>query len=507
MLAVSDSGNHRVKVWVKPITSNNQAPDVIYGQASVTDGSAADSNTIATMGLSTPRGVLLVPRAAGGYALIVADFDHRRIVEWESVTSSNSGTVEFGGNFTRVYGQPDRSSTTANTNGRSMASIACPAQLSHERDLSGNVKFDTFWATDGCYWTTHNSRTLKYSRGNTTATDLFGQPDGSVNSAVNYDIGKNRSSYWWGNYYGRFSCMANDGFFTMAGVTWRTPPANGNTDSDIAASYCYVTSSGTRTWISRGQSIWALDGLDPRNLPVTLPSPAVNLGRKEVDGTTDYTGVADTTEFKLGDSSYLTLSGSKLVALDGNRIVVWDTAGITSHAAIQQVVGQPDKTTNTANQGGISASTLSAPGAMLISGGKLIVTDTGNNRVLIWNTLPWAGASPSDGVPADVVLGQSNSTSSAAGATRSRMNSPRSAVVLNGKFLVADFYNYRILVWNSVPTVTGTPADRAVDMRSLNFSMPGWYNSDALRPAWIGVASNRVYIEQFGRVLVVPDIF
>src|SRR5215469_1702861 len=83
------------------------------------------------------------------------------------------------------------------------------------------------------------------------------------------------------------------------------------------------------------------------------------------------------------------------------------------------VLGQPDFTTNGANQGSISAATLAltatasgnaaALQAYLTfdSGGNLWVADAGNNRVLRYNVKS-LGSQPAQGPAADIVLGQSD---------------------------------------------------------------------------------------------------
>lgn len=53
------------------------------------------------------------------------------------------------------------------------------------------------------------------------------------------------------------------------------------------------------------------------------------------------------------------------------------------------VVGQPDFTSSAVNQGGsVAAITLNYPKMVTICQGKLIVSDQNNNRVLIWNSIP-----------------------------------------------------------------------------------------------------------------------
>src|SRR5579863_8468090 len=66
------------------------------------------------------------------------------------------------------------------------------------------------------------------------------------------------------------------------------------------------------------------------------------------------------------------------------------------------VVGQPDFTTTLTN---LTQSGLNNPTGVASDGHILVVADTDNNRVLIWNPIPTA-----NGTPATVVLGQKDFT-------------------------------------------------------------------------------------------------
>ncbi len=97
--------------------------------------------------------------------------------------------------------------------------------------------------------------------------------------------------------------------------------------------------------------------------------------------------------------------------------------------------------------------------------GRLVVADTLNHRVLIWNTLPTANeATPS------LVLGQSSLTtcasndgngdgSSDAAPSASTLFNPAGVWTDGTRLMVADTYNNRVLLWNTFPTTNGQPAD------------------------------------------------
>ncbi|MFA5940372.1 MAG: NHL repeat-containing protein [Sinimarinibacterium sp.] len=150
------------------------------------------------------------------------------------------------------------------------------------------------------------------------------------------------------------------------------------------------------------------------------------------------------------------------VATDGTRLFVADTANnrvlgysatpVDNGAQADIVLGQSDFTTNTA---GTSRNRMALPSAVFLSNdGRLVVADSGNNRVLIWNSVPAAsGALP------DVVVGQTGFASGGSGTSQTQLAFPTSAAIANGRLLVADQNNNRVLVWNSVPSASGVAAD------------------------------------------------
>ncbi|MBC6995100.1 NHL repeat-containing protein [Lewinella lacunae] len=98
------------------------------------------------------------------------------------------------------------------------------------------------------------------------------------------------------------------------------------------------------------------------------------------------------------------LVGGRLFVADTgqNRVFIWNTVPTTLHQAPDIVLGQVEKGDTDRNAGGkVSGSTLIYPSGLWSDGSRLVVCDAWNHRVLIWNTLP-----TEDGQPADLVLGQ-----------------------------------------------------------------------------------------------------
>jgi len=145
-----------------------------------------------------------------------------------------------------------------------------------------------------------------------------------------------------------------------------------------------------------------------------------------------------------------------------HRVLGFSTPGTNAQAATF-ALGQPNLGSN---QIGGGSTGFANPAKVSISsdGGKLLVADSSNNRVLIWNALP------SGNTPPDIVIGQTGFTDAegrnlgapnggASAPTASTLSNPASAVIANGKLFVADKGNNRVLIWNTVPTASGVAAN------------------------------------------------
>lgn len=96
------------------------------------------------------------------------------------------------------------------------------------------------------------------------------------------------------------------------------------------------------------------------------------------------------------------------------------------------------------------------PGNIASDGKRLILADRNNNRVLIWNELPTQNKEP------DLVLGQKDFIQNNPGTGLDQMNWPVGVATDGKRLLVADTYNDRILIWENFPTQNGQAADYAL---------------------------------------------
>ncbi|MBL7816646.1 MAG: T9SS type A sorting domain-containing protein [Saprospiraceae bacterium] len=103
------------------------------------------------------------------------------------------------------------------------------------------------------------------------------------------------------------------------------------------------------------------------------------------------------------------------------------------------------------------------PNGLATDGTKLLVCDRFNNRILVWHEAPsvW-------NAPPDLVLGQTNFTNNNAGTNKNELNWPGNAsLAANGKLVVADTENDRLLIWQSFPTTNGKAADISIHLPTI----------------------------------------
>jgi NHL repeat-containing protein len=146
---------------------------------------------------------------------------------------------------------------------------------------------------------------------------------------------------------------------------------------------------------------------------------------------------------------------------NNSRVLIWNKLPAKSHTPAAVVVGQPDFTSNAQLT---TQSSLKLPEAGLaVVGGKLFVADRENHRIMIWNTIP-----TTNGAPADVVVGQPDFVSSNNGLSQTALNEPEGLWSDGTRLVVADFLNSRVLIWDTIPTINGAPADVVVGQADFN---------------------------------------
>jgi hypothetical protein len=151
-----------------------------------------------------------------------------------------------------------------------------------------------------------------------------------------------------------------------------------------------------------------------------------------------------------------------------HRLMIWRKPPSGDQMEADFVIGQPDFSREGRNaKGEVGAATLNMPTGVAACDGVLAVADAWNHRVLIWHGYP-----EDSNQPADVVLGQAEFTGGIAnrGAnapTGATLNWCYGVAIADGRLIVADTGNRRVLVWNTIPTMNATSADLVLGQRDF----------------------------------------
>ncbi len=236
-----------------------------------------------------------------------------------------------------------------------------------------------------------------------------------------------------------------------------------------------------------------------KNIPTANGAPAdIVLGQKDF---TSFAPPTQVTASALRGPQGVWIQGSRLFVADtqNHRVLVWNNIPTSNNQPADYVLGEPNLTTAPANTVADlppQANNLFSPVSVTSDGQHLFVTDLGHNRVLIWRSIPTQNQQP-----ADVVVGQpdmtseidnnvlgscvangtdsagvptypadckpfcpSNGTDSAGTPTYPQrcgktLSFPRFALSDGTRLFIADGGNDRVLVYNSIPTQNGQPAD------------------------------------------------
>ena len=187
------------------------------------------------------------------------------------------------------------------------------------------------------------------------------------------------------------------------------------------------------------------------------------------------------------------MANGKLIVTDStnNRVLIWDSIPTADNATADYVLGQPDFISDTANNnpsaapGTPSAQTLSNPTGVWSDGNRLVVVDSGNNRVLIWDNFPSSQADPANHVLGQQGFGSGTAndfsgTGTPGSPTADSLDYPYAVFSKNGQLFVADYGNNRVLVWNDYFNTPHNTADAVLGQSSFTTNS---VNAGSLTPS------------------------
>ena len=203
------------------------------------------------------------------------------------------------------------------------------------------------------------------------------------------------------------------------------------------------------------------DAASPQQRPVVVGQPDMNPGGQ----------VCDESHLWLPQAVQITPDGKLVVADSGHsRVLIWDALPTADGQPAQVVLGQAGFSTCVDNRGdGVPGrDSMAGPRGVWSDGVRLAVADTSNRRVVVWDALTMQ----SDQAP-DRVLGQPDFGSSALlPPARDTLRGPTGLAADGSRFAVSDTFNNRVLVWNAWPSRDAQPADAVLGQSAFDLQAP-----------------------------------
>ncbi|MCZ6690906.1 MAG: NHL repeat-containing protein [Planctomycetota bacterium] len=530
-LYVSDTENHRVLIYNLPITVDGQAAVNVLGQIDMMQSSPNQGGMPAANTLNRPRGVY-----TDGTNIYVADSENHRVLIWAIPGGWTDGdpATRVLGQALMSDGNPNDPSRDYDTmdfpyDVHNDGTNTLVADRNNNRVLlwtmpitadgqAADFVIGQVDGTSGNYLTTQegfseptgvfstaskiiileqgNNRVMIYNSIPTAdyapADVVFGQEtfaEGSTNHlkltastlpfAMGLDSDGNRLfvSQWDDNRVLGWSSIPDvnnkNADLVFGQVNFTDGARNTTPDGLLKSMDVAYDPAGARLFVA-----------DTGNNRIVLYKEPFSVGQTgdaflgQMDG---MSGAAGTSDRELDRPSSIAWDGSKLWVADSgnNRILRFSTFATNDPA--DRFLGQGDFMTGVANHDGtdlVGDRSLNYPIGIAVTGGAvsdaLIVADTENNRVLIWNSLPTG-----DDDPATLVLGQADFTlGGSPGLGRAGLNRPvgveAKGTGLSDALYVADGANFRALIWDSIPSAGnhGAPADRLIGQPNFLSAAP-----------------------------------
>ena len=341
------------------------------------------------------------------------------------------------------------------------------------------------------------------------ATSVLGQPDfekvdfprAVTQSTMNRPLGV--------AYNGRLLAVADTDNNRV--LVWRSLPTSNEAQADFVVGHAdFTKNAATRAltaktlrgpqgvWLDDADGLWVADTQNNRVLyygVVTQNNPDAKLVLGQKDFNSDQqTSLAQEPVVRadtMRNPVSVTTDGQRLYVADLglSRVLIWNTIPTQNAKAADVVVGQPDMTSYLSNNveqlcesngtdedgnatyPALCGRSMSMPRFALSDGQRLYISDSGNDRVLVYNTIP-----TENGVTVDVVLGQQSDSINQASdsaepervASTDSFRTPGALAWDGTNLYVADAFNNRVLVY--------TPADYHLPLTAVrNAASPEVY--------------------------------
>ncbi|MGI2903526.1 hypothetical protein [Tolypothrix sp. VBCCA 56010] len=152
-----------------------------------------------------------------------------------------------------------------------------------------------------------------------------------------------------------------------------------------------------------------------------------------------------------------------------HRVLIWKKLPEDNNVPADLVLGQANFNDNKPNRGKqeAAANTLNWCYGVCYYQGRLFVADTGNRRVLIWNELPSENGQPADLVLGQPDM-RSRNENGGASPSASSMRWCHDITIWGDNLVVTDAGNNRVMIWQGIPTENNTPCAVVLGQKSFD---------------------------------------
>lgn len=152
-----------------------------------------------------------------------------------------------------------------------------------------------------------------------------------------------------------------------------------------------------------------------------------------------------------------------------HRVLIWHKLPEDSNVPADLVLGQANFIDNEPNRGSQqpAAHTMHWPYGIFYHQGKLFVADTGNRRLLIWQQLPTENGQPADIVLGQPDMTSRNENGGGS-PTAASMRWCHDIAVWDGNLVVTDAGNNRVMIWEGIPTENNAPCAVVLGQKSFD---------------------------------------
>jgi hypothetical protein len=412
-LYVVCTGSGRVLIWNSLPSYNNQPADLVLGKKDLVTGFTNDRNS---WGMSTPRAV-----ATDGHKLAVSDYNLKRILVWNTIPNKNGQEADI------VLLQKDFTSMD-----NSQIDFGHGGLYMHDGKL--------FLAGNSCVYLWEQSITTNNQ-----------SPDRIIG-----DAGFSRGSGLWGVSYDGQNLYVSDSNGARV-LIYNHLPQDSSIPADLVLGQpdfetnIFLGRSGIRSnrgIASTGRKLF-ISGYDGRivihqNIPEKDEAEADNF-----IGMTDFDG--NRTLMDIGECVLWT-DGIRLVALSRQYgVYIWNCIPEQDNERPDRILF-PNGTCGSIN--------IVEPQGIAVNGDQLFISDTGNKRILIWNSIPSEG----DVQEPDIIV---------------NIDSSPYGISTDGERLAVSGFSSGILLWNTIPDKDDQPPDVVLSGHPYGFNIPqGVFVSD-----------------------------